>query len=273
LERSRAGFSISEEWIKETQQKWKLVFDALGKDSVEKLDPGGPLDELDEVEAHLDAGVLLRDFDSPLSTMVRTRVDMISSVVDASLAAASAEVRGVTTALGSAMRRRGIVRVAGAGRALLAASLPANRLAHGGAMTFILGDRTPFPNSQLGGVLLAASASGKTRAVLEVMNQANQANAELERAGREKLLIIGIADRNEPGDFRRLCSPGYFVGMDYSNLSSVSVTLRALADLEEQAICQLLDSLIVLAGLEIGVVFRAGHEDIGPTGPWHQLSK
>jgi D-arabinose 5-phosphate isomerase GutQ len=71
--------------------------------------------------------------------------------------------------LGDWMLKSEIVRIVGAGRALLAASLPGNRLAHGGALVSILSDRSPLPNSRLGGAIIAVNVSGKSEIVLEIM--------------------------------------------------------------------------------------------------------
>ncbi len=78
-----------------------------------------------------------------------------------------------------------IVRVIGAGRAKLAASLPANRLAHGGARVYIQDDMIPMPHSIKGGGIIAASASGKTPAVLDVLRTVREKQA--------RVMVVGIA--------------------------------------------------------------------------------
>lgn len=157
------------------------------------------------------------------------------------------------------MREGAVVRVLGAGRALLAATLAANRLAHGGAQVSIMGGVVPMPNSCRGGGIIAASASGRTQAVLEAMTIARTNNPDI--------TIIGIADR-EAAAFRDLCD--IFIGI-YEPVLVVENPLSALADQEELLIADLLDGLVVLAGESIGFDddrWRRGHEDLGPTGPY-----
>jgi hypothetical protein len=221
------------------------------------------------------SGVIRRDI-GPLDKLIIGRMTVVQTLITQALQEYMVPVRNIVSLLGEAMRKRTIVHVIGAGRALLAASLPANRLAHGGAQVYILGDKVPSPNSRYAGVLIAASASGQTRAVLEIMTFAQTINQEHRLLGYKEIMIIGIADRNarqvEPfRPFPELCTPGYFIGIPPAS----RVTLRALADIEEQAINQLLDALVAAAGLEIGVNWRRGHENLvgGATGPWHQYSR
>lgn len=157
------------------------------------------------------------------------------------------------------MQGSAIVRVLGAGRALLAASLAGNRLAHGGAQVSFMSGMVPMPNSLLGGGIIAASASGKTRAVLDAMRIAKINNPMIE--------TIGIADRGAD-EFAALCD--VFIGI-HEPVVQVPDPLSALADQEELLIAEILDAVVVLAGESIGFddeSWRRGHEDIGPTGPY-----
>lgn len=157
------------------------------------------------------------------------------------------------------MRDHSPVRFLGAGRALLATTMPGNRLAHAGAQVSFMGGTVPLPNSSIGGGVIAASASGQTVPVLEAMRVARQGNSEIK--------IIGLAD-HKAQEFRALCD--VFIGVhiprkEYPN------PLSALADTEEYVISELLDGLIVMAGKRLGFddeAWRRGHEDIGPTGPY-----
>ena len=213
-----------------------------------------------EVDVEIVEGKVRRTPGDPLPLLVIDRASAISQNVQRAIRADPAAVEAILTRLGQWMLKREIVRVIGAGRALLAAALPANRLAHGGARVFIFGDKTPLPNTNQGGGLIAASASGKTLAVLEMM-----------QGVREKapwIPIVGIADVRAKV-FRALCTPDLFVGIDVSAHEG-KLELSALADLGEYVISEVLDALVVAAGNRCGINFRTGHEDVGPTGPWHQ---
>lgn len=155
------------------------------------------------------------------------------------------------------MKEGAIVRILGAGRALLAAGLAGNRLAHGGAQVSFMGGMVPMPNSCWGGGIIAASASGKTVAVLEAM--------EIAKRNNPSITIIGIAD-HEAKAFSELCD--LFIGLQPPVLM-VENPLSALADQEELLIAELLDALVVLAGESLGYDdqrWRKGHEDLGATG-------
>lgn len=157
------------------------------------------------------------------------------------------------------MKNEEIVRVIGAGRALIAATIPVNRLAHGGARVSIVGSLVPLPNTYFGGAILAASASGKTPFVLQFLATARMKNP--------KIVHVGIADKNAR-KFRKLCD--YFIGIDISLAKEMS-DLFALADLGEYVISEILDALIVAAGDRLGYTeedWMRFHEDLGPTGPY-----
>ncbi|MEW8436885.1 MAG: hypothetical protein AB2689_01900 [Candidatus Thiodiazotropha taylori] len=156
------------------------------------------------------------------------------------------------------MLQRSPVRFLGAGRALLAATMPGNRLAHAGAQVSFMGGNVPLPNSFLGGGVIACSASGKTKPVLEAMDIAKRNNPDIR--------IIGLASK-DARDFRELCD--VFIGIHSEG--KVANPLSALADTEEYIIAELLDGLVVAAGLTLSFnddSWRRGHEDIGPTGPY-----
>jgi len=162
------------------------------------------------------------------------------------------------------MQTGAVVRILGAGRALLAAGMPANRLAHGGAQVSFMGGMVPMPNSDRGGGVIACSASGHTRAVLDAMRLARDNNPEIK--------IVGLA-AHDADSFHEMCD--VFIGIhvpkgEYPN------PLSALADTEEYVISEILDGLVVFAGKLNGFddeVWRRGHEDIGPTGPYSPLRK
>lgn len=205
-----------------------------------------------------------------IDELVENRLTAIQSIVLDSIRESPQVVENIKLLLGSWMRSSEIVRVIGAGRALVAAALPANRLAHGGAAVSILNDLSPLPNSRFGGAVIAVSASGKTEAVLSIMRFAQQINKERRLLGQHPITVIGFSNIAAT-QFADLCTDGCFLGIRPERYTT-GIQLRALGDLEEYAISELFDALVVAAGLEIGVNFRTGHEDLvaGMTGPWHQ---
>lgn len=153
------------------------------------------------------------------------------------------------------------VRILGAGRALLAGAMPGNRLAHAGAQVSFMGGMVPMPNSRHGGGVIACSASGHTKAVLEAM--------EIAKRKKPGIVVIGIAAA-EAEAFRGLCD--VFIGIHSEG--KAANPLSVMADTGEYIIAELLDGLVVAAGQLIGLDedgWRSGHEDIGPTGPYAPL--
>jgi len=156
------------------------------------------------------------------------------------------------------MQNETIVRILDAGRSRLAAAIPANRLAHGGARVFIQDDIIPMPHTVKGGGIIAASASGKTRAVLDVL--------KFVKGKAPHIVVIGIADHTAQ-EFEQYCS--YFIGIH--EVRDNSDPLRVLADFGEYVISELLDALVVAAGRQGGFderKWRLGYENIDSTGPY-----
>ena len=276
LGRAQSGLDVTGELIESVDTRWRALRRDLPRSAELMLDPSvdePPLrDPWQELIVELDDdGRLRRKIEVPIGVLLDERLQEIDRAVKRAFDDYADSVTHVIELLADWMARREIVHVIGAGRALLAASLPANRLAHGGANVYILGDKSPPPNSRFGGAILAASASGRTRSVLEIMSFAKRLNDV--RGPDQQITIVGVSDPDAKGlepfePFRDLCSPRAFVGVK----APENVALRGLGDLEELAIAQLLDALVVLAGFRIGANFRIGHEDLvgGATGPWHQ---
>jgi D-arabinose 5-phosphate isomerase GutQ len=156
------------------------------------------------------------------------------------------------------MREEETVRVIGAGRARLAAAMPANRLAHGGARVYVQDDIVPMPHTIKAGAIIAASASGKTESVLKIL--------ETTRRAAPHVTVVGIASASAT-EFRHHCH--HFIGIH--EVRGDDELLSALADIGEHVISQVLDTLIVAAGKLGGFddrKWRLGHENVGPTGPW-----
>jgi len=150
------------------------------------------------------------------------------------------------------------VRIVGLGRARLAASMAANRLAHGGAHVSVIGDIAPTANTSLKGGLIAASASGKTLEVLSIMRTAKARG----------LVIVGFSNPKAQ-EFKDLCD--VFVPI-YP--AKKPVKMHALADLDEQAIAELADAIVVAAGMKLGYTeekWKEGHENI-ETGVYENQS-
>jgi len=196
--------------------------------------------------------------DSTIPLLV-ARIHSIAGAVTHTILYNQTQVTKASELLAMWMRRHQPVRILGAGRALLAGSMPGNRLSHAGAQVSFMGGMVPLPNSALGGGIIACSASGRTPAVLEAMAIAKMNNS--------KIKTIGIAD-SQADDFKALCD--VFIGLRRPK-EIFANPLSALADTEELMIAEILDGLVVLAGRYIGFddeAWRKGHEDIGPTGPY-----
>jgi len=187
------------------------------------------------------------------------RIDAISAATLLTLNRSSAEVFAATSEVERWVDVKEIVRVVGAGRALLAAAISANRLAHAGVRVHVIHDIAPLPNTARGGAILAASASGRTMAVIDVMRRARQRNS--------RIRIVGIADATAV-EFASLCD--IFVGIHHPCAGRAN-PLRALADTAEHVISAVLDAIVVAAAIRAGLDendLRDGHEDLGDTGPY-----
>ena len=271
------GIKIDEVFLREQDEKFRVLRQQYPNKIQEilltDLDEPPNIDPFAELEIELTDYGVRRILESPIDKLAQQRFAAIRSMSEASLTEYSTNVEKIISIFAKWMRTETVVHVIGAGRALLAASLAANRLAHGGARVYILGDKSPPPSSRFGGGIIAASASGKTPVVLEIMARAQEL---IKEPGQRPIIVVGLSDPDAPivppfhSSFRDFCTTGYFLGIRKPQNSEVH--LRGLADLEEQTINQVLDALVVAAGLECGVSFRLGHEDLvgGATGPWHR---
>ncbi len=269
------GNAVDWEFLQRSDQEYRRIRDKFPSQSNDvwlgSLDAPPDEDPFSEVEIELTDYGLCRQIES-VDELAEKRFEAINAISSSVISGKAQNVRNIIEVFAKWMRTEAVVHVIGAGRALLAASLAANRLAHGGARVYILGDKAPPPSSRFGGGIIAASASGRTPVVLEIMSFAQELNNQ---HGQRPIEVVGLSNP-EPGSvgpfrpFPDLCTPGLFLGIRAER----SVMLRGLADIEEQAINQILDALVVAAGLRIGVNFRLGHEDLvgGATGPWHRHS-
>lgn len=235
--------------------KYEKEFDAI-RDTIYPDWNRGPLGFAGEDDASRVA---------PFAPMMM-RCMAISETVNTTIRECPEEIALAKEMIKEWIQRHEAIRILGAGRALLAASLGANRLAHAGAFISFMGGMVPMPNSILGGGIIAASASGQTRHVIEAMKVAKEHNP--------KIKILGFAKNSRKAvEFMDLCD--CFIGLR-SKAMPMPNPLFALADEEELAIAELLDGLVVLAGQELGFteeMWRLGHEDIGPTGPYSVRDK
>lgn len=194
-----------------------------------------------------------------LTSLIETRVRAIYEQTCVSLRESGTAVEKATGIFLRWMNEGTIVRIVGAGRTRLAVTIPASRLAHGGARVYVQDDIVPMPHNIEGGGIIAASVSGVTPTVLSALRLAREQKRDIE--------IVGIA-RVDASEFQSLCD--IFIGIapqpaQYPN------PLRALADSEEHVICELLDAIVVAAGKLGGFNdsrWRLGHEDLGATGPY-----
>jgi D-arabinose 5-phosphate isomerase GutQ len=190
---------------------------------------------------------------------IHQRLDTINDIIKATLEASGENIRLAIERFSEWMLNGTLVRVIGAGRARLAAAIPANRLAHGGARIYIQDDIVPMPHSIKGGGIIAVSASGKTESVINTLKDCKEKN--------ERFFIIGFADNKAKDEFVKSCD--LFIGFHQD--SDLDNPLKALADTGEFVIAMLLDAMVVAAGKQAGfddAKWQLGHEDIGKTGPY-----
>jgi len=243
----------------------------------ESLALPSPHQEHDETSEHLDERLpVARPFakgrdrkldlrhNNDLLAALNSRVWAISHAIRETIARHDQDILLGIAQLERWILNHEVVRVIGAGRALHAASIPANRLVHTGADVYVINDVVPLPNSNKDGGIIASSASGQTKAVLEMMEDA--------KAKNPRIVVLGIADA-DAATFAGLCD--IFVGVE-DDSGPYDNPLHALADTGEYVISELLDAMIVAAGKRLGLTdedFRSNHEDIGPTGPYQPLSR
>jgi len=173
------------------------------------------------------------------------------------------------------------VRFLGAGRARLAATMPANRLCHAGAQVSIMSDTIPLPNTRLGGYVFAVSASGTSVDVIQAMIKARKRRFGGEERGRKiapiTIPIVGISAltgiTHDKGDkektqkntdlcnsFKEACD--IFIHIQVND--AMKSEYNYLADNEEHVIMELLDLMVACAIKRAGI--KILHEDLGPTG-------
>jgi D-arabinose 5-phosphate isomerase GutQ len=189
------------------------------------------------------------------------RSRIIDSSVRATLADSMTDVLCAVAEVEQWIRVGEIVRVVGAGRTRLAVAISANRLAHAGVNVFLLHDAIPLPSSAKGGAIVAASASGRTSSVINLMTRAKLLNSDIR--------ILGISNR-DAAEFADLCD--IFIGISEASTHD-SNPLRGLADTSEHVISQILDAIVAAAAKQAGLDeddLRGGHEDLGDTGPYSQ---
>ena len=191
---------------------------------------------------------------------IEQRLTAIHAQLSASLVAHVDAVDNAAEMLSRWMVQGKIVRVIGAGRARLAAAIPASRIAHGGARVYVQDDIIPMPHTIRGGGLIAVSASGRTESVLSILHSTKRYSRDVQ--------VLGIA-ASSAREFESLCD--VFIGIEPPS-KTIHNPLRALADTEEYVISEMLDGLVVSAGQLAGfddAHWRLGHEDIGATGPYN----
>jgi D-arabinose 5-phosphate isomerase GutQ len=197
---------------------------------------------------------------------IQQRIASVSESIKKTAKNSEADVEEAILLFRDWMLKGTIVRVIGAGRAKLAGSIPANRMAHGGARVYIQDDIIPMPHTINGGGVIAVSASGETPSVLEVLKK-----IKASEEGERYIKIVGIAKKGaEP--FQSYCD--VFIGIEQD--TELPNPLRALADTGEYVISELLDAMVVAAGKLAGfddTKWRLGHEDIGATGPYNFKSQ
>ncbi len=193
-----------------------------------------------------------------------SRVSAINDMVHATLEGEGPAIRTAVDLFEEWMVSGEIVRVVGSGRTRLALSIPASRLAHGGARVSISDGVVPMPNTSKGGAALAASSSGENLTVNNIVATC--------RRRAPNMRIVGIGPALGGSSFESSCD----IFVRIHDNSSADGSLRVLGDWQEQVICILLDAMVAAAGCQAGFddrFWRLGHEDLGSTGPHDQHSR
>lgn len=214
--------------------------------------------------------ILEKESPDIISREIIQRMDAIKASIDETTRVSKDKIEEAIEYFRNWMLNGTIVRVVGAGRARLAAAIPANRLAHGGARVYVQDDIIPMPHSIKGGGIIAVSASGKTPSTIEILKSAKEKD--------DRIVIIGIAKKTEEEEekkrekFEDFCD--IFIGIQLN--TGLNNPLQALADTGEYVISMLLDAMVVAAGKSAGyddAKWRLGHEDLGHTGPYDYTSQ
>lgn len=204
------------------------------------------------------------DRDRAFVSDINARVTSIARSIDLTVSQNESKVDKAICRFKDWMVKAKVVRVIGVGRARLAASIAANRLAHGGARVYIQDDIIPMPHDIQSGGIVAVSASGRTATVLDILRDRKRRET-LSRLDEPSITVVGIADHRAT-EFADLCD--HFIGLHVDPRPN---PLQALADTEEYVISMLLDAMVVAAGKRAGfddTKWRLGHENIGATGPY-----
>jgi len=190
------------------------------------------------------------------------RIDFINDCLKETIKGSEAKIEEIVNLFYEWMTKHSVVRLVGVGRAKIAGNISMYRLAHGGARTFINDGNIPLPNSIHGGGIIAVSASGKTEIILEILKQAYVKEDP-------NMTIVAIAAEEVRDYYEKNCCH-HFIGIK-KDVKNSNNSLTALADVEEQIICQLLDAMVVAAGKKAfydDTQWRIEHEDVGATGPY-----
>jgi D-arabinose 5-phosphate isomerase GutQ len=180
-------------------------------------------------------------------------------MIDNTLVRNSGAVYRAVLSVETWVRARAEIRIVGYGRARLAVAIPGNRLAHAGANVSTLGDITPLASTSRGGGLIAASSSGTTSHVLEILTSC--------RRQAPHIAIVGLA-AEDATHFASLCD--VFIGISAPTVS-LRPSLLYFSDAVEYAISEVMDAVVAAAVDRAGVTeqdLRHGHEDLGGTGPY-----
>ncbi len=190
---------------------------------------------------------------------IRERSRYIRSIIDNTLERGGEAISQAVETVEIWLRARAEVRLVGYGRSRLAVGIPGNRLAHAGSNVSILGDITPLASTSRGGGLIAASSSGVTRHVLEILTYCRRHAPHVRTIG---LAIEGATH------FADLCD--IFIGIPVPRVGP-RPSLIYFGDAVEYAISEVMDAVVAAALERAGVTeqdLRLGHEDIGGTGPY-----
>lgn len=171
--------------------------------------------------------------------LIQTRAETTNRLTAQAVEGAPEAAQEATVLLGRWMDRRSVVRVIGAGRGLLAASMAAHRLSAGGARVHAIGDILPMPHSLRGGGIVAVITEGQAEAIARLLIKVRKKNRDI------KILGIGYDSSNQ---FTEVCDIFIPIPIDRQGPRSDETVI----DVQEYVVAEILDALVLFAGRELG---------------------
>jgi hypothetical protein len=178
---------------------------------------------------------------------IRQRNQAVHELTIATVGQAPIIARDATRLLAMWMDRRGVVRLMGTPHALRSARVASQRLIDGGARVITPHGLSPPQDILHGGGIIALATSDKNNELAGLVENARIANRDVKILGLGPIGLSRLAN-----------SCNLFLGIPTVGITSRGATYGT----EEHVIAELLDALIVFAGLENGYSETRWRDDI-----------